>query len=376
MSRPKVSGPEVQKLLAIPHTPYRWAWKTLEVYQVTDRRTYESRFDFFCEMYSHFYESAPLSFAVDPRRPWNLFELDGGRIGVCAFNSCASNDCFSLIGEIPSEAISESHLEILSNRGEYKLVIAVWHHDVQGPPRRSDYMDPDTVRLMIDKGFRLGLHGHQHKAEASPYELITSERHIMAVLSAGSLCAAEPDLPRGCSRQYNVIEIDDDYLHGCVHVREMMVPGVFGPGRLLSLGGRSYAEIAWTPAPANALVNTGRAGGSTLALIEKIERLTKAGEYDAAVQVIDSAGETLSTYRRPLLVEALFKAHRWERIAEFLAAPQNPFELTVSVRALVGLKRWSQVEQVLQAAEGTGEYDTTTLRTLREYVRAERKVSA
>jgi len=374
MSPAQTTGQKVQKLLSIPHGPYRWAWSSLELYQVTNQEAYAARFDFFCEMYSRFYEKAKLSFPLDPYRPWNLFELDGRKIIVCAFNSCVSNDCFSLVGEIPAEAISASHLEVLSTRTPHSLAIAVWHHDAQGPPMRSDYMDPDTVHLLIDKGFRLGLHGHQHKADAAPHYLFTSEPHTMVVVSAGSLCAAEPDLPRGCSRQYNIIEISDDYLHARVHVREMIVQGVFGPGRLLSLGGRSYAEVQWSPVPSNALLNVGRAGGSTLALIEEAERLTREGEFDAAVAIIDSIDESLSVYHRPLLVDALHKAKNWQRLAELLSSPQNPTELTICIKALVQLKNWSAADKVLEAAKSSGDFSAMTIKTLLEYVEGERKM--
>ena len=45
--------------------------------------------------------------------------------------------------------------------------MAVWHHNVEGAPYSSDYMDVDTIYRLIGKGFRLGLHGHQHRAQAS-----------------------------------------------------------------------------------------------------------------------------------------------------------------------------------------------------------------
>ena len=43
----------------------------------------------------------------------------------------------------------------------------------------------------------------------------------MAVISAGSLCAGNKELPRGVNRQYNLIVIDNNFTHARVHVREM-----------------------------------------------------------------------------------------------------------------------------------------------------------
>ena len=104
-----------------------------------------------------------------------------------AFNSCAGNDCFSFKGEIPPEAIARSDLE-LSDLGPWRPRIAVWHHDIDGPPNRSDYMDPEIVRGMIGRGFRLGLYGHQHRTQITPHHIYLPERETMAVVSAGSIC--------------------------------------------------------------------------------------------------------------------------------------------------------------------------------------------
>jgi hypothetical protein len=56
----------------------------------------------------------------------------------------------------------------------------------------------------------------------------------MVVVSAGSLCAGTCDIPRGVSREYNVIEIDPSYAKARVHVREAKVSNTpcanpFGP---------------------------------------------------------------------------------------------------------------------------------------------------
>ena len=75
--------------------------------------------------------------------------------------------------------------------------MAVWHHNIEGPPQRSDYMDVEIVRGMIGRGFRLGLYGHQHRAQATPHQVWLPDRERMAVVSAGSLCAGPRDLPTG-----------------------------------------------------------------------------------------------------------------------------------------------------------------------------------
>ena len=59
----------------------------------------------------------------------------------------------------------------------------------EGSPFRKGYMEIDTVRSMIGRGFRLGLHGHQHQAQARTWEVWLPNLERLAVISAGSLCS-------------------------------------------------------------------------------------------------------------------------------------------------------------------------------------------
>ena len=52
-----------------------------------------------------------------------------------------------------------------------ELGLAVWHHSVTGGPRAHDYMDERIVHRLVDFGFGVGLHGHQHYPGAAPFEL-------------------------------------------------------------------------------------------------------------------------------------------------------------------------------------------------------------
>ena len=69
----------------------------------------------------------------------------------------------------------------------------------------------------------------------------------MAVISAGSLCAGPGDLPVGTHRQYNVVEIAEDFCSVRTHVRAMIVANLFSRGQFAELGGVSSAELGWTP---------------------------------------------------------------------------------------------------------------------------------
>ena len=363
----------IHDLLTTPHSPYRWSWKDQQLYKIEDYETYEERFKFFCDLYSQFYQGATLAFQVDPKRAWNLFELDAGRILVGAFNSCINTDCFSYYSEIPTQAIAQSHLAASDH---YNLKIAVWHHDTRGAPRRSDYLDPDIVQLMLDRGYRLGMHGHRHKSDVLPFYLhATPEMHVMAVVGAGSLSAALTHLPHGFNHQYNIIEISDDYTHACVHIREMVVQGIFSKGRMTELGGRSYGELQWTVAPATAIVNTGRGGGSDIALVEHIESSISKGEHKDAIEKIDAAKEALGYYGRQLLSKALFEDKEWVRLEEHLSCPRNSDELMKLVLANLALKHWGKAEQAISSAEKSKHFPALLLSDLRARLSAEKEVS-
>ena len=371
-SMKSVPNENVLERLSSPDSKFRWSWKTFELFEIANPSTYAQRLAHYREFYARFYQGVPLAFSLDAERSWNLFELDEGKILVCAYDSCASNDCFSFIGEVSFEAIAQSHLEMARLSRASSLKIAVWHHDVQGGPRRTDYMDVDTVKLMIDKGMRLGLHGHQHKSEAVPHSIYTSDENTMVVISAGSLCAGSLDLPTGYRRQYNIIEISDSYDGARIHVREMKMQGVFAAGRLEALGGRSYADVKWSKPPIP-VINTGPSGGEIVAQMERTEQLIKAGQYEEAIDTLETFKNT--AYGRRQLTEVLFRAEKWKQLSQHLAEPQNNDELAKLLRATITLHEWSTAERALQAAKASTQFSEVTIRELETRLNAEKEAS-
>jgi hypothetical protein len=365
----------VQGLLSQPNTIYRWSWSDLKLLRITNYERYKERFKYFCDLYDEFYEGARLAFAVDPKRDWNNFELDDGRILVTAFNSCIESDCFNNLAHIPSQAVAQSHLETLGQG--YSLKIAVWHHDVKGDPRRSDYLDSGIVLNMIDKGYRLGMHGHRHKADASPIRFyLSAGKHVMCVAGTGSLCSDYRELPAGVSRQYNLVELDSSYCKARIHVREMRIEGVFGPGRLIELDGGSYTDVEWTQAPQDTLVNTGRNGGSKVQLAQTVETLIANGKYDDVIPYLKrgTAKGQLGSYGRRLLLEALSRGKHWRLLVQEIGEPKNSDELTKVVIALIALSEWAEGEQLLKNAEASGKFPAILLEELRSRLRAEKRM--
>lgn len=350
MQPAEVKDDDILRLLTRPRSDYRWSWKTRALFHIVNHTQYRDRFRYFEDFYREFYEGSQLWMPLDPDRSWNLFPLRNGELVVCGFNSCGMNDCFNLSGEILPEAISESHLEMRKRASKSRLGIAVWHHGTQGPPQRNDYMDADTLALLLAKGYRLGMHGHQHRFEALPYTLYVSECEMMAVTCTGSLCASHSELPAGSNRSYSIVHIDESEHRARVHVREMVCSGVFGPARLLKAGGRTYFDVQWTQANQNRLVNTGVEGGTPVSILENVEQAIAAEDYQTALERAKRNRVFLAGNARPLLLEVLFRAKEWPDLLREIGVPRNPDELMKAFAACVATKDWSRAERSVNEA--------------------------
>ena len=352
-----------------PETDYRWSWSKRQVFRITHPESYQRRFEHFNNMYNTFYSDVRLAYPVDPARPWNLFELDRGNILVGAFNSCVVNDCFSDVGHIRSSDLAACHLEMRRVGRRGCLPVALWHHGVGGPPLASDYVDPSTIRQMIDKGFRIGLHGHRHDSTLSPVELFVSTKENMAVIGAGSLCSGPSALPHGVNRRYNVIQINQTEGTGTVHVREMNQPNIWGPGQLFESGGQSYVSMNWTPSSLD-MVDQRRSGGSPIVRADEAERLVSSGRWDEARELLLADTMISPKYRRQLLTKVLNRLGSWAELKRLLAHPNNDEELAMYVMAAERASDMSGLVDVLNVAASSLEFSDQLVADLRQRIRA------
>lgn len=312
---------------------YRWDWKSLTLYRIRDPALYERRLEAFWHFFERFYAGVPCLLKVRAGADANLFRLCDGHIGVAAYNSCHGNDCFAFHGMIPKDIVARSHLELDDTADIFDLRIAVWHHSIEGPPYRTDYMDVDIVRGMIGRGFRLGLYGHQHKTQVTPHQVWLPDQERMAVVSAGSLCAGASELPTGVCRQYNVLEVAEDFTSVCVHVRAMAVANLFSRGQLIDFGGASYATLDWNP-PRNAVGGVINTGAARLRLaIEEAELAAKSGDPARAVEILRTHATPPGSYERQLLLSSAAEAQEWTVIVAITDPPTTIEELIQRVEA-------------------------------------------
>jgi hypothetical protein len=351
-------------------TDLRWSWAEQKVYRIVDQDLYDLRFEHYRRFVKTFYAGVSLVYPLDERSYYQLFELNSGRIGVAAFNSCDGNDCFSFHGNIPEEALAQAHLDLRERAQQYDLTIAVWHHNVEGPPTSSDYMDISTVYRLIGKGFRLILHGHQHRAQTSNRYVHLAEEEPIAVVSAGSLCAGARELPTGVNRQYNVLEIDEAFTNLRIHGREMSVSTVFAPAYRAVFGGKSYVDMKLG---APLLARTSEARDRTVVL--EAEKALQTGDPETATVILRPLDLEPGSYARALALKALIDAEEWGNLVDTFAVPATLDELVAVVNAFEKLKRFDEALAVLASHGSNLGLPQSTRRDLELHVEAQRRLA-
>lgn len=332
--------------LTMKGSHFRWCWRSRKLYKITDFDLYESRFVGFKEIYDKFYSGTDNK-PIEIHPYCHLHNVDNGRIFVAAFNSCHANDCFSFAGCIPEQAIAKCHLYLHDNNYHNSLLIAGWHHNIEGPPLASDYMEIDTVRRLIGKGFRLGLHGHQHISQAAGHYVHLPQEESMALVAVGSLCAGRNELPVGAFRQYNIVEIADNYQEARVHVREMSISTSFSPSNSLPTESGSYLDIRWTPLKdilGRPIDNDRDVINKTLLAAE--ERYNKH-DYPETVNLLLPIAKNLPPLGRKLYLESLFKLEKWNDIIFYTQKPLSVDECLLVVKSMVEENNFATAKKFL-----------------------------
>jgi hypothetical protein len=325
---------------------YRWSWRDQSAYKITDSTLYFRKLDAYWEFVSDFYSGFTFPLPIDRARGFQMFELDQGRILVAAFDSTYGNDCFGYSGDIEPGVVGRCSLAIRDLPKAYELKAAVWHHSIEGPPMRQDYMDVSHVKEMAGLGFQVGFHGHQHIGATQTRSIHLNEEHAMAVVSAGSLCAGARELPRGINRQYNIVVIEDDYKGGRVHAREMGEGGQFSRktnGEFLT----GYARISWLAQEniAGQIVKPGEANSRRTTL--RAEEFLKSGLAKKALEEIMTIDVSTNSYAKRLACEAAIEAKEWGLLKQLLSKPSSEDEIVWLAIALIETRDFSQAAEFI-----------------------------
>lgn len=336
----------VRKALTEPDSNYRWSWKELALYRIQDKNAYKNRLSAYWNFVEGFYADVKLLKPIDRNRGFQLFELHDRKIIVVAFDSISNNDCFSYSGKIPQGAIARSANDLRDIPHSYDLRLAVWHHSIHGPPMQDDYMEIGQVHEMIGMGFHLGMHGHQHVAEATTQYIHLNESQPMAIVSAGSLCAGSNELPRGVNRQYNLIVIEDDLRRARVHVKEMVEGGQFSRkknGAFL----QGFAELVWqsTTDIMGREINTSEKNISRAIL--QAEEALKMGDPKEALNLLKDFELSPASYARNIFFQAALKTSDWTALVDKIDEPHSAEEAVYLISALTQLGELEQASTLI-----------------------------
>lgn len=308
----------------------RWSWKEHCYYEISDRDLYNNRLQYFAQFYNEFYGNR--TYSTNPDEQYDVFDFPLWNISIIGFNSCYLNDHLNLEGKINPSCIAKLSSIIRDLKSKGRLLIASWHHNTKGLPNEANYMDSRIIKNLIDNGFSLGFHGHQHKSEIIDDYFRYGENRRMTVISAGTLCGGPDQLPSGEKRQYNVLEMDLTEFNGKLHSREMMNSSSFdlptwGPGRVVEGIKSSFMDFKIQKQTTSTSVTHG--------LVEIID-LFKNKQYPNVIQLL--LKQDLNDLKiREMLIESQFALDRFEDIVRYFSNPISTIEAAYLINSYINL---------------------------------------
>lgn len=343
------------------NSPLRWSWEEFALYEVTDPDTYNRRVEAFCAFYRTFYGDKR-SYEADPARQFDVFDCPEFGIAVVGFSSCFNNDLFNRQGAIHPECIAEAGYKLREiSLSHDPIRIAVWHHNTEGPPAESDYMDPDVVQNLIDSGFSLGFHGHQHRPEFLDTKFRHGPDRRMTVISAGTLCGGAA-FRHG--RAYNIVEIDTVARTGRLHLREMQNDNlqmpIWGPLPLPPYR-TGYLEFTFDPPPPP-FVRPDR----ITVLLNQAQTLYDKGEFRQAADLLAPLAADDPLARR-LLLESLLRQRDGLAIIARFDPPESAAEAIALMDVLWQEDRRPRLAEVLRLPLIAGATDGAVIEIRNKY---------
>ena len=225
---------ELAGLVWEKQSKYRWSWGDFKLYEIEDESLYEQRLADFISFYERFYGTR--KYSDDPTQQFDLFDFAEFNLTIAGLNSCFLNDPWHRQGAIHPRAFSNCCEQLRERQYRGRVRLAVWHHSTKGSPRQDDYMDTDFLQQLVNHGFSLGFHGHQHKPELIHEKYAFGGDRKVNALSASTLAGGERALAPGATRGYNRIVLDTDGWSVELHVRHManhdFLNPIWGKGRL------------------------------------------------------------------------------------------------------------------------------------------------
>lgn len=330
----------VAQRLANEGSPYRWVANEFSLRLINDFEIYKQRMSPFADFYRRFYQGKR-EFSLVDENQYQLHDFPDLNLVVVGLSSCCDNDIFNRSGRIHPACIAEATRIVANSIARGSIAIAVWHHNLSGGPKDSDYVDPEFLQSLIDGGFSLGLHGHQHRPQFIEHRFTADNKRGMAVISAGTLCGGPRTLPPGRRRAYNLISLDHDEPGGYLHVREMKNSGfgmpVWGAAHVIEFNGSSIKfELKIQRKPLSA----GKVASDALDLLRK-------GDAAGAFSLANSCAT--DPLARRVAVQALSQTDDWDKIIKFCTPPQSNVEIIALINALDEIGEKTTLSRLIQS---------------------------
>lgn len=331
-----------------PNSNIRWSWKTLEFYEINNREQYEQRMDKFSEFINRFYDSKH-TFDINPDNQFIIYDYPEFNIIFTGLNSCFNNDLFNRQSDINPICIAKACEQLNAIEYRSRLRIAVWHHNTQGPPLQSDYMDSGILQVLIDNGFSMGLHGHQHKPIFIDEKFQLGKNRKITVISAGTLCGSPGSLPSGYPRSYNIIEIDcgnDTGYSGLLHLRAMINEKFDYPiwGQHIIPPEQDISVTFEIQSPP--VINNYKA--DVISLLSEADDALQTGEFKKVIELLTPIINS-SDSARPLLLQSYFELGIWDSIVNLCSPPISTREILYVLQALEELDDKDALKTLIQS---------------------------
>lgn len=326
--------------LNVEGSQYRWIWSDFSLCRISNVELYNQRMAPFAFFYKSFYKGVR-EYSLDPTNQYVLHDFPDLGIVIAALSSCCDNDLFNRSGRIHPDCVADVTRLISPYIQKGRAPVAIWHHNLAGAPKDSDYVDAEFLQSLMDGNFVLGLHGHQHRPQFLEHRFTADKKKSIAVISAGTLCGGPYSLPSGRMRSYNIIEIDTKSCNGKVHVRDMKNTSfsmpVWGAAHVPEFSGSSMGFNISISAPS---------GSGDIETSEAMELLDK-GEWKRAFDITQLY--PCNDWARRVAVEALERMQDWSGIRSFCTPPRSNAEVVKLFEALYELQDKAAIRALLDS---------------------------
>jgi len=364
------------ELLEDINSPYRWSWRELKLYKIKDYDLYNSRLKYFQDFFNDLYKMQGYKFSLEDNEQVVNFITTDQRALITGFSSLYGNDCYNKRGRILPDNVVKNGLRIReTTMNNIPLKIAFWHHGLESSEYGIDHLNrKEVLPLLIDRGYVLGLHGHQHISSIISYAYHLDPNRLMPIISGGSICANPRVIPSGYRRQYNIIEVDEKKFKIKIHVREWFNNISFTSARMQEFGGKSWYEMD-IPLLREVAKRQGEVMYQNSSSIEKAELYLREKKYKEALDLLEKLPQDIPIVNR-LLIECLYSLGKWDDIIGLIKRPKNPSELSIIVDALCRKKEFVLAEQIISGVKGdTLSYSKGLIDELEKRVKAERGIA-